>query len=421
MKKIKIGLAGLGVVGRGVYEILQKDAEIISKRSGCKFEIIAVSARNKKDFIDQKVKFYSNVLDLAFDDEVEVVIEVIGGCDIAKNFVETAIKNGKKVITANKALLAEHGFEIAKLAEKAGVSVGFEAAVAGATPIIKVFKEAFAANKIEEFYAILNGSCNFILTKMQNENLDFAFALKQAQDLGYAEADPAFDIKGIDTAHKLTILAAIASGTKPQFEDIYIEGIDQITIDDIRLAGEFGYKIKLLANYDNINGTMKRAVFPALVKSCEKIAQVDDAFNAIAVKTSNAGSSFIVGSGAGKLPTASAIVADLIDVACNRQSFVFGEKSADLTEPKKYQISQHSGEYFLKIFIDKEKVQNGDLVENIFGSEIEIKQAAFFDKNEQILCGFLTENLQENVLLEFLRKPNPQLVKSIKFIRIANF
>ena len=243
MKKLKIGLAGLGIVGKGVYDILQKDAALISKRTKNQLELVAVSARSKKDFIDSKIKFYENTIDLANDPEIDVIIEVIGGDGIAKDLFETAIKNGKKIVTANKALIAEHGVELAKLVEKHNGYVGFEASTAGATPVIKMFKEGLSANKIEEFYAILNGTCNFILTKMKDENLDFASALKEAQDLGYAESDPTFDIKGIDTAHKLTILASIAAGSKPLFKGLHIEGFDEISIDDINLANDFGYKL----------------------------------------------------------------------------------------------------------------------------------------------------------------------------------
>ena len=252
MNKLKIGIAGLGTVGKGVYDILKKDAKILEKKSQTVFEVVAAASRSKKDFLDSNIKFYSNVLDLAADPEIDVIIEVMGGVGVAKDLMEAAIKNGKKFVTANKALLAEHGAEISEFVEKHNGHIAFEASTAGANPVIKAFKESFTANEITEFYAILNGTCNFILTKMGAEGSDFAATLKEAQSLGYAEADPTFDIKGIDTAHKLTILASIASSTKPAFKQLHIEGIEQVSANDIKLADDLGFKIKLLAIYKKL-------------------------------------------------------------------------------------------------------------------------------------------------------------------------
>jgi homoserine dehydrogenase len=418
MKKIKIGLAGLGIVGKGVYEILKKDAKILTKRTGIEFEIIAASARSKKDFLDEKIRFYENAVDLANDPEIDVIVEVIGGEVIAKNLIESALKKGKKFVTANKALLANHGFELAELAEKNNSTIGFEASVAGANPIIKIFKEGLAANEIKEFYAILNGTCNFILTKMQNENLDFAVALKEAQNLGYAESDPAFDIKGIDTAHKLSILAAIASGTKPAFKQLHVEGIDEISIDDINLAKELGYKIKLLGVYKKQNGKQFQAVYPALISATEKIAQVDEAYNAILAQASNAGFNLSIGSGAGSLPTASSIVADLVDVATNRNSFTFGIKASELEQPRLESLSERVGRYFLKLLINKNQAQKTNLAQAVFGIKIKIENVVFIDRNEEILCGFLTETLAEKDITEILKNLDSKLVKAAKFLRV---
>ena len=409
MKKLRIGLAGLGVVGRGVYEIIQKDSKLLTLRTQVELEIVAISARTKKDFIDPKIKFYANILDLANDSEIDVIVEVIGGDGVAKDLIETAIKNGKKIVTANKALLAENGFELAKLVEKYQSHIGFEASVAGSTPAIKTAKENLAGNQITEIHAILNGTSNFILTKMKEENLDFSIALKQAQDLGYAEADPSSDIKGLDSAHKITLLAAIAFGTKPNFAETYIEGIDEISIDDIKLADEFGYKIKLLATAKK----GQQAVYPALIKKSEQVAQVDGAFNAILFNSSNAGQSLIVGLGAGSVPTASAIVADLVDVARGNQTFLFGVKSDDLGEVNISDISQRVGKYFLRLFINKNSSE-----EKIFDGKIKIEQAAFFERGDEILCGFLTGEQKESELSEALKDLDPALVKSAKFLRV---
>ena len=418
MKKIKIGLAGLGTVGKGVYEILKKDAALISQRTKSQLEIVAVSARSKKDFVDANVKFYENALELAADAEIDVIVEVIGGNDLAKNLCEAALKNGKKYVTANKALLAEFGFELAELAEKNNTHFAFEASVAGSIPVIKGFKEGLAANEIEEFYAILNGTCNFILTKMQQENLDFSVALKQAQDLGYAESDPTFDIKGIDTAHKLALLAAIADGAKPAFSKLSIEGVDEVSIEDINLANELGYKIKILAIYKKLANSSQQAVYPALISKAEKIAQVDDSFNAILTKASNAGWNFMVGRGAGGFPTASAIVADLIDISSDRYSCEFGVKTSDLKTANIDKISNRVGGYFLKLLINKDLAQKTNLAEVIFGDKIKIKNSIFIDKEEEILCGFITEKHKEQDVLDVLKLLDSNLVKSSKFLRV---
>ncbi|MBU6139982.1 MAG: homoserine dehydrogenase [Proteobacteria bacterium] len=409
MKKLRIGLAGLGVVGRGVYEIIQKDSKLLTLRTQVELEIVAVSARTKKDFLEPKIKFYASAIDLANDPEIDVIVEVIGGDGVAKDLIETAIKNGKKIVTANKALLAIHGFELAKLVEKYQSCIGFEASVAGATPAIKTAKENLAGNQIKEIHAILNGTSNFILTKMKEENLDFSLALKQAQELGYAEADPSSDIKGLDTAHKIILLAAIAFGSKPNFAKTYIEGIDEISIDDIKLADEFGYKIKLLATAKSGQQT----VYPALIKKSEQVAQVDGAFNAILFNASNAGQSLIVGLGAGSVPTASAIVSDLVDIARENQTFLFGVKREDLVESSIGDISQRIGKYFLRLFINK---NSG--AEKIFDGKIKIEQAAFFERGDEILCGFLTGEQKESELDEALKNLDPALVQSAKFIRV---
>ncbi len=418
MKKIKVGLAGLGTVGQGVYDIIKKDAKILELRSQTNFEITAVASRSKKDFVDPKIKFYSNIIDLASDPEVDVVVEVIGGTEVAKDLVVAAIKNGKKVITANKALLAECGAEIAELVQKHNGHIGFEASTAGANPVIKTFKESFTAGEVTEFYAILNGTCNFILTKMTNEGSDFSETLQEAQRLGYAEADPTLDIKGIDTAHKLAILAAISSSSNPAFKQLHIEGVDEVTIEDVKLADDLGYKIKLLAIYKKLDGAMQQAVYPALLKKSEKIAQVDGPFNAVLVNTTNASWNLSVGRGAGGLTTGSAVVADLIDIACNRASPLFGVEASQLSESKLINISQRVGKYFLKLVIDKNSAQKTNLAEVVFGDKIKIEQVAFIDAGEEIVCGFLTDGQKEQNVVELLKGLDSGLVKSAKFLRV---
>lgn len=420
MKKIRVGIAGLGNVGRGVYEILQKDAALLSLRSNAKFEITAVSSRGKKDFIADGIKFYQDALQLALDAEIDVIVEVIGGTEIAKNLIETALKNGKKIVTANKALLAEFGFELVQLAEKNNSLIAFEAGVGGAIPIIKNFREGLAANEIKEFYAILNGTSNFILTKMQSENLDFSAALKQAQKLGYAEADPAFDINGTDTAHKLTLLTAIASSTKPALSKISVEGIEKITISDIKLAQNLDYKIKLLAVYKNSANAIEAAVYPALLASSEKISQIDDSFNAILTKASNADWNLCAGRGAGTLPTASAIVADLVDMARGFDLPMFGIDSTKLSEAKISDISNRVGKYFIS-FTSAKKLVLDDLVKIFakdFLSEIAVEKHSSFEHNGKNFYGVITQNIKESKLCESLRNKASNLIDAIKFIRI---
>jgi len=420
MKKIKIGLAGLGTVGKGVYEILKKDAKLLTSRSQAEFEVVAVSARSKKDFVDAKVKFYPNAVDLANDAEVDVVVELIGGTTLAKELIETAIKNGKKVVTANKALLAEHGTEIAKLVEKHNGHIGFEASTSGANPIIKAFKEGFAANEITKVYAILNGTCNFIMTKMSETGQGFELTLKEAQELGYAEADPTLDIKGIDAAHKITLLSALAAGANPAFSQLHIEGIDGVSNDDVKLADEFGYKIKLLTIYKKLGESSQQSVYPALIKKSEKIAQVDGPYNAVLVYGSNFEWNLSIGRGAGGFTTGSAVVADLLDIANNHKSDLFGVKSEQLIKAKVIPISERVGRYFLKLVVDKNLAQKSNLSEAIFGGKIKVEQATFIDKGEEILCGFLTETQKEQEVVEILKNLDSALVKSSKFLRVED-
>lgn len=413
MKKLKIGLAGLGIVGGSVYDILINHKNSIDKKSANKLELVAVSSRSKKDFIDEsKVKIVKNAVDLANDPEIDIIVEVIGGEGVAKELIETAIKNGKKVVTANKALLAAHGYELTKLSESTGSYIAFEASIAGAVPIVKNFKESFAGNKINSFYGILNGTSNYILSKMAKEGGDFAEALAVAQKLGYAESDPTFDIEGIDAAHKLALLSAIAFSAKPKFEDLYIEGITNVSADDIKIADELGYKIKSLCVFKNLGESSIQAVYPALIASQEKIAQVDDSFNAILTNTSFGGDSFIVGRGAGGNQTASAIISDLIDIANDRYAFEFGVRSADLVDVAVLNISDRVGKYFIKL----ELAKDSELDKN-FLDKIGAQKSYFFEKEETVICGLISSEIKESQLLNLLKNLGESVKKS-KFIRV---
>jgi homoserine dehydrogenase len=423
MKKIKIGIAGLGTVGRGVYEILQNQKDLLALRTNCEFEVVAVASRSKKDFVDSKIKFYSNILDLAQDQNVDVVVELMGGYDVAKDLIHSSLKNNKKVVTANKALLAEQGKEILNWVDKYRGSIGFEASVAGANPIIKAFKEGFVANEISEIYAILNGTCNFILTKMKNEKQDYKIALQEAQELGFAEADPRFDVEGNDTAHKIVLLSAIARSSLPNYAQTYIEGINKISIDDINLADELGYKIKLLAVYKNLGDEVQQSVYPALIKNSEKIAQIDGSYNAVLSKGSNFEYNLMVGRGAGGKPTGSAVVADIVDIACERNnSFLFNAESINLKETNIINIKKRCGQYFIVFNFDKNNLSKGNVVEQIFANRINPKQVVFKQQNEDnkdIFVGaILTENHVEKDIIDAIAMVDKSLIDSIKFIRV---
>ena len=423
MKKIKIGIAGLGTVGRGVYEILQNQKDLLALRTNCEFEVVAVASRSKKDFVDSKIKFYSNILDLAQDQNVDVVVELMGGYDVAKDLIHSSLKNNKKVVTANKALLAERGKEILNWVDKYRGSIGFEASVAGANPIIKAFKEGFVANEISEIYAILNGTCNFILTKMKNEKQDYKIALQEAQELGFAEADPRFDVEGNDTAHKIVLLSAIARSSLPNYAQTYIEGINKISIDDINLADELGYKIKLLAVYKNLGDEVQQSVYPALIKNSEKIAQIDGSYNAVLSKGSNFEYNLMVGRGAGGKPTGSAVVADIVDIACERNnSFLFNAESINLKETNIINIKKRCGQYFIVFNFDKNNLSKGNVVEQIFANRINPKQVVFKQQNEDnkdIFVGaILTENHVEKDIIDAIAMVDKTLIDSIKFIRV---
>lgn len=416
MKKLNVALVGLGVVGKSVYEILINQNDLISKRCAGKIQLKKVSARSKKDFVDhEKVEFVENILDLANDENIDVIIEVAGGeSENILNLWRQSLKNGKKIITANKALLANHGFELAKLAQENGGYIAYEAAVAGAIPIVKIFKEALSANKIEAFYGILNGTSNYILTKMKEENIDFKVALKQAQDAGYAEVDPTFDVEGIDAGHKLAILSAIASSSKLNFDKQYMEGISKITIDDINFADEIGYKIKLLAIFKNLKNSNQQTIYPALIKKNQHIAMVDDSFNAIFSKNSNAGDNFVVGRGAGGFQTASAVVSDLIDVANDRFSFEFQIQAQDLQNVEIQDISQRFGKYFVKFTIENSSEKNQIIKE--FAQNIKAEKSHFVRKeNDEMICVLTSENLVESEFIKYFKNLD---AKEKSFIRI---
>lgn len=318
MKPINVGLLGIGTVGGGTFSVLKRNAEEIARRAGRPIQITVVADKNL-DLARKVTEGSCRLTDDAFavvnDPEVDIVIELIGGYGVAKDLVLKAIESGKHVVTANKALLATHGNEIFAAAQKKGVTVAFEAAVAGGIPIIKALREGLTANRIEWIAGIINGTTNFILSEMRSKGLPFADVLKEAQQLGYAEADPTFDIEGIDAAHKLTIMSAIAFGNSMQFDKAYIEGISKLESADIKYAEQLGYRIKLLGITKRTPEGVELRVHPTLIPAKRLIANVEGAMNAVLVKGDAVGATLYYGKGAGAEPTASAVIADLVDVA----------------------------------------------------------------------------------------------------------
>jgi len=329
----KIAIAGLGTVGGGVVKALAARTDELSHRAGRNLKIVGVSARDKHKARDFAVNGWTDdPLSLAKGD-ADVVVELIGGEEgIARQLVETALANKKHVVTANKALLAKHGLKLAELAEKNGVTLKFEAAAAGGIPIVKALREGLITYRVDAVKGILNGTCNYILTEMESSGRSFADVLKEAQAKGYAEADPTLDVGGGDTAHKLALLASLAFGTAPNLDAVAVEGIAHITPDDIAFASEFGYRIKLLGVARRMGSKIDQKVHPAMVRVRSALANVSGAANGVLVDAGEAGSFFFSGRGAGEAPTASAVVADIVEAASGAASSVFGRPAASLAK-----------------------------------------------------------------------------------------
>ncbi|WP_432257398.1 homoserine dehydrogenase [Cupriavidus sp. TMH.W2] len=317
MNPIKVGLLGIGTVGSGTFNVLKRNQEEIRRRAGRGIEIAVVADLNTeraRELTNGEVEIVSDANEVVNRPDIDIVIELIGGYGIARELVLKAIENGKHVVTANKALLAVHGNEIFEAARKQGVIVAFEAAVAGGIPIIKALREGLTANRIQWIAGIINGTTNFILSEMRDKGLDFDVVLKEAQQLGYAEADPTFDIEGVDAAHKVTLMSAIAFGMPVQFDRAHVEGITKLSATDIKYAEELGYRIKLLGITRRRDDGVELRVHPTLVPAARLIANVEGAMNAVLVQGDAVGATLYYGKGAGAEPTASAVIADLVDV-----------------------------------------------------------------------------------------------------------
>ena len=352
---LRVGIAGVGTVGASVVRILRRRADRLALRTGRSIVVSAVSARSRsKDRgVDlEGLEWHDDAVGLARDGAIDVFVELIGGEDgPAKAAVEAALQRGLPVITANKALLAAHGLELARLAEENDAALLFEAAVAGGIPAIKTMREAMRANSVDAVYGVLNGTCNYILTRMEREQMAFADVLKDAQELGYAEADPTFDVGGFDTAHKLAILASLAFGIEPDGEGVSVEGIEEVTAADIQSARELGYRIKLLGIARRGDGGVEQRVHPTMVSLDSPIANVSGVTNAVAMHGDAVGTIFLSGPGAGGDATASAVIADLCHVAIGAGGPVLGLPVSELKRAQIAQVTRHDGGFYIRMTV----------------------------------------------------------------------
>jgi homoserine dehydrogenase len=352
-KPLKVGLAGLGTVGTSVVHLLERGRAKLLARCGRPIEVVAVSARSrskKRDIDLKKLRWFSDPVALARDPSIDVFVELMGGTgDPAKRAVETALSSGKAVVTANKALLASHGQKLAALAERKKVALNFEASVGGGIPIIKTLREGLNGDSFTRIYGILNGTCNYILSRMEQDRLAFDECLRDAQRLGYAEADPTFDVEGYDTAQKLSILASLAFGTKLDPKAIYVEGISSIALADLDAAADLGYRIKLLGVAVKTEGGIEQRVHPTMVPKESAIAQVMGVTNAVTIDAEGLNPITLVGPGAGGMATASAVVSDLADIACGVRVAPFGRPAARMTAIRKAPMQHHEGGYYIRL------------------------------------------------------------------------
>ncbi|MBL4888391.1 MAG: homoserine dehydrogenase [Candidatus Lindowbacteria bacterium] len=351
---LKVAIAGLGTVGVGTVKILQQHADVIESRCGRAIKITAVCARSQKDrgVSLSGYEWFGDAAEMAVKADADVIVELIGGSEgIARDAVEAALSAGRHVVTANKALVAHHGQALATMAERKGVSLNYEAAVAGGIPVIKSIREGLAGNALTRVQGILNGTCNYILTTMREEGRDFDEVLKDAQDLGYAEADPSFDIDGVDAAHKLAILASVAFGVQVNFDAVHIEGIRHVSATDIEFAEKLGYRIKLLGIAAMTEHGLEQRVHPTMVPLSAPIASVEGVFNAVVTDGDAVDSLMQEGRGAGEGPTASAVVADICDIARGILVPTFGVPVANLKPSQPRPMGQHVGAYYVRMML----------------------------------------------------------------------
>ncbi|CAK0760048.1 Homoserine dehydrogenase [Azospirillaceae bacterium] len=425
---LKIGVAGLGTVGGGVVRLLKAQADVLAERCGRKLVVTAVSARDR--FRDRGVdlsdlRWCDDPVALAADSSLDVVVELIGGSEGPARIVcETALSGGRHVVTANKALLAHHGSALARSAEEKGVILAFEAAVAGGIPVIKGLREGLAANRVSEIHGILNGTCNYILSQMRVTGRDFGEVLAEAQKLGYAEADPSFDIDGVDAAHKLSILTAVAFGTPVTFTPANVEGIRHVSAQDIAYADQLGYRIKLLGIARRSADRLEQRVHPCLVPKASPIAGVEDVFNAVVAEGDFVERVTFVGRGAGAGPTASAVAADLVDIALNRRTPTFGVPVDRLDARSVAPMSARCGAYYVRLMVRDEV----GVLARIAGAlaDVGVSIAKFFQDQrapgETVPVVLTTHDADEASMLRALDQIKAlDSVKETRMIRIEAF
>ena len=352
---VRLGIAGLGTVGMGLIRLLEKNRDVVTKRARRAIEITGISARDRAKDRGADIKafpWFEDPLILAESSNIDIFVELIGGEEgISRAAVERALRAGKHVVTANKAMLAHHGPELAALAEKSGVALNFEAAVAGGIPIVKVMRESLLGDRVSRVYGILNGTCNYILTRMEHEGRSFGEVLSDAQAAGYAEADPSYDVGGQDTAHKLALLTTLAFGTQTSFNSIYIEGIEAITPTDIEAADSLGYRIKLLGVALETESGIEQRVHPTMVPKHSALAEVDGVSNCVAVDGDFIGGIMLVGMGAGSDPTASSVISDIIDIARGTVLPPFIHETRDLLPYRPARMRAHEGGYYIRLSV----------------------------------------------------------------------
>lgn len=422
MKPIKVGLLGLGVVGGGTWKVLNQNADEIARRAGRRIEVAAVAVRDvakAKALVGDHIHITTDGMEVVLNPDIDVVVELVGGDTLAKDWVMKAIEQGKHVVTANKALLATHGNEVFAAAQKQNVMVAFEAAVAGGIPIIKAMREGLTANRIQWVAGIINGTTNFILSEMRSRGLSFADALADAQRLGYAEADPTFDIEGVDAAHKLSLLSSLAFGVPVQFDKAHIEGITTLAAEDIAHAERLGYTVKLLGITRAREQGIELRVHPTLVPSESMLANVQGAMNAVMVHGDAVGSTVYYGAGAGELPTASAVVADLVDVARlvdadhdHRVPYLAFQQNAMADTPVMAMDDVQSS-YYLRLRVEDRPGVLADIARILADSSISIgsmfQEPAVNDETDII---FLTHEAREGDILNAILK-----IQTLDFVR----
>jgi len=428
--KINVGLIGAGTVGSGTYKVLKENFSEIYRKTKKEITVFALAEKDlkrAKEVVDGKTKILKDAFDLIEDKNIHIVVELIGGTGVAKDLVEAAIKNNKHVVTANKALIALHGDELVNLANKHNVVLAYEAAVAGGIPIIKSLREGLASNKVKWIAGILNGTTNYILTEMKENNLTFDVALKQAQELGFAEADPTFDIEGIDAAHKITILSSIAFGIPLNFNSVYVEGISEINQKDIIYAEELGYRIKLLAITKFHNDSIELRVHPTLIPEKRLVANVNGSMNAVLIQGNMVGPTLYYGAGAGSEPTASAVVADIIDIARNidlqKVSHVpiLGFIDDEIKDKKILAIEEIACEFYLRLTMENQSGVLAKITQIFASNSISIDamvQKEIHDNDAIADIIVITSGVVENKMNKIISKIEAMSENKDKVIKI---